>query len=155
MQLFILRHGEASFQAPSDELRELTSRGMDETRRVLERSGDAIPQSCLFLASPLVRAQQTATIAAEVLGFSDPKLLNLLTPEASMERLLNQLAGFSADNIFLVGHQPLVGSLVNNLSGAQSNRYPMDTSSLACLQGDDILPGCMELFFLHHRNSPH
>lgn len=153
MRLYILRHGEASFDASTDEMRELTPRGYEETRWVLERYKNKIPADSVFLVSPLVRAQQTAAIAQQVLGFGEPVVSENLRPESNLTTLLDRFPLYSANNIFMVSHQPLVGRLVNDLTGSEPNRHMMGTSSLACLEGDDILPGCMDLIFLKHRGD--
>ena len=67
MKLWVLRHGQAESHAPTDAQRNLTAHGREE---VLGSAAHLIGQSiAAILASPYVRAQQTAQLVREALGF--------------------------------------------------------------------------------------
>ena len=143
MKLWILRHGEAEGHARTDAERNLTEHGRAE---VLRSAAHLIGQPLsAIIASPYVRAQQTAHLVREALGF-EPEIRTVpwLTPEGNPQRVLQNLD--SDDNVLLVSHQPLVGSLISYLQhGHQRQPQPMHTASLAELEGDFPLAGLMNL----------
>ncbi|MEB0040569.1 MULTISPECIES: phosphohistidine phosphatase SixA [unclassified Pseudomonas] len=150
MKLWILRHGEAHSQAPSDAERELTPHGRGQ---VLSSAAHLLGKPLTrIIASPYRRAQQTAELVHQVLGFSEPILtVPWLRPDSDSRLVLNQLDNYSTQDVLLVSHQPLVGSLVSVLvHGHYRHAQPMNTASLAELEGDFPLAGLMELRTVHH-----
>ncbi|KTC22989.1 phosphohistidine phosphatase [Pseudomonas marginalis ICMP 9505] len=151
MKLWILRHGEAQAQARTDAERNLTEHGRGE---VLRSAAHLIGQPIsAILASPYVRAQQTAELVRDALGFEPAiKTVPWLTPEGNPLQVLAQLDTDGADdNVLLVSHQPLVGSLISFLQhGHQRQPQPMHTASLAELEGDFPLAGLMSLISVKH-----
>ncbi|BAO61144.1 phosphohistidine phosphatase SixA [Pseudomonas protegens] len=148
MKLWVLRHGQAESHAPTDAQRNLTAHGREE---VLGSAAHLIGQSiAAILASPYVRAQQTAQLVREALGFEgEIRTVPWLTPEANPLQVLEQLD--SADNLLLVSHQPLVGNLIGLLQhGHLRDPQPMNTASLAELEGDWPLAGLMTLNAVTH-----
>lgn len=147
MHFFILRHGEASYSAATDSQRPLTERGRAETRAILMGARTALAGVTSIYASPYLRAQQTAAIAAELLAL--PIITApTITPDDSIETLA-ELAQNLADEIPLfVSHQPLVGSFINWLADLSPGQHIMGTSALAALQADIIAAGCGELLWL-------
>lgn len=145
MKLWILRHGESHQQARSDAERELTPHGRAQ---VLSSAAHLLGQPLnRIIASPYVRAQQTAELVHQVLGFPDPIVtVDWLTPDNDPRVVLGQLDRYSNEHVLLVSHQPLVGSLVGGLvHGHYGSAEPMNTASLAELEGDFPLAGLMEL----------
>ncbi|MGH8451558.1 phosphohistidine phosphatase SixA [Pseudomonas sp.] len=143
MKLWILRHGEAEGHARTDAERNLTEHGRAE---VLHSAAHLIGQPLsAIIASPYVRAQQTAQLVREALGFEpDIRTVPWLTPDGNPLQVLEKLN--TDDNVLLVSHQPLVGSLVSFLQhGHQRQPQPMHTASLAELEGDFPLAGLMSL----------
>ncbi len=143
MKLWVLRHGEAEGHARTDAERNLTEQGRGE---VLRSAAQLIgqPISAIF-ASPYVRAQQTAQLVRDALGF-EPEIRTVpwLTPDGNPLQVLQKLD--TDDNVLLVSHQPLVGSLISFLQhGHQCQPQPMYTASLAELEGDFPLAGLMSL----------
>ncbi|AXK56430.1 MULTISPECIES: phosphohistidine phosphatase SixA [Pseudomonas] len=148
MKLWVLRHGQAESHAPTDAQRNLTAHGREE---VLGSAAQLIGQPIsAIIASPYVRAQQTAQLVREALGFeAEIRTVSWLTPEANPLQVLQQLDG--ADNLLLVSHQPLVGSLIGLLQhGHLRDPQPMNTASLAELEGDWPLAGLMTLNGVKH-----
>ncbi|MGR3887720.1 phosphohistidine phosphatase SixA [Pseudomonas sp. 1152_12] len=143
MKLWVLRHGEAEGHARTDAERNLTEQGRDE---VLRSAAQLIgqPISAIF-ASPYVRAQQTAHLVRDALGFEpDIHTVAWLTPDSNPVQVLEKLD--TDDNVLLVSHQPLVGSLISFLQyGHLRQPQPMYTASLAELEGDYPLAGLMSL----------
>lgn len=143
MKLWVLRHGEAESHAPSDAQRNLTERGREE---VLHSAAHLIGQPIsAIIASPYVRAQQTAQLVREALGFvPEIRTVSWLTPDGNPLQVLEKLD--TDDNALLVSHQPLVGNLISFLQhGHQRQPQPMHTASLAELEGDFPLVGLMSL----------
>jgi phosphohistidine phosphatase len=154
MTIFILRHGQAEAQVTTDEVRQLTDKGRSDTARVVQaRIADMNPLMQIW-ASPLVRAQQTAVIAARYFSGVSIQTSDLLVPEANPQSLIEWLdvlnAKSSNQSILLVSHQPLVGTLVNMLCSKPDDYYPMGTSSLAAIQADVIAAGMGDLLWLDH-----
>ncbi|KAF0863694.1 phosphohistidine phosphatase SixA [Pseudomonas sp. LD120] len=149
MKLWVLRHGQAESHAPTDAQRPLTAHGRDE---VLGSAAQLIGQPIsAIIASPYVRAQQTAQLVREVLGFAgEVRTVPWLTPDANPLQVLEHLD--SADNLLLVSHQPLVGNLIGLLlNGHLHAPQPMNTASLAELEGDWPMAGLMTLNSVKHR----
>lgn len=150
MKLWLLRHGEAEPVARRDAERNLTARGRQQVREVAEHLQGRPLQA--VLVSPYVRAQQTADLLCEELGFTGQRLTaSWLTPESELRQTLRELAGFAHDELLLVTHQPLVGSLAGLLiHGHRQQPLPMNTASLALLEGEELLAGLMELSLYQH-----
>src|SRR5690349_12304877 len=88
MHLYLLRHGIAEEHSarPSDAERKLVPEGKEKTRLAVQAiSAMNYPAPELVIASPLVRARETAEVAIEVFG-SNVKLKesSALVPSADM-----------------------------------------------------------------------
>ncbi|MFK7699885.1 phosphohistidine phosphatase SixA [Pseudomonas caspiana] len=150
MKLWVLRHGEAQAHARSDSQRELTGHGREE---VLQSAAHLLGKPLTrILVSPYVRAQQTAELVRQALGFSDAVVIvPWLTPESDPGKVLGHLAAYAADDVLLVSHQPLVGALIGlAVHGSHQHPQPMSTASLAELRGECALAGAMELVSVRH-----
>jgi phosphohistidine phosphatase len=102
--IWLLRHGEAEDGSPDAE-RKLTEKGEHQSRvagAALKKLGVSL-DACL--ASPKVRAADTAKIACKVLGVD--------------VQLEPKLAGGPFDADELVGHDPDFSMAVHGLTGAQ------------------------------------
>jgi phosphohistidine phosphatase len=112
--LWLLRHGDAEDGTPDSE-RPLSGKGREQARAVgaaLKAIGVEI-DACL--ASPKVRAADTARIACEQLGV-EPQL----EPKLSGGPFDAQaLAAGLGDDVLLVGHDPDFSMAVHSLTGAQ------------------------------------
>jgi phosphohistidine phosphatase len=150
MKLWVLRHGQAQAHAASDALRELTAHGREEVLRsaahLLGQPLDAI------LASPYVRAQQTAELVHDALGLEQPIVtVPWLTSECDPQAVIGHLDEYAQGNVLLVSHQPLVGALIGLLQhGHYREPQGMNTASLAELDGDFPLAGLMSLTSVRH-----
>ncbi len=118
MEIYVLRHGEAEERETglADRDRNLTARGKQDLKAVLKvaRKADVAPE--LILTSPLRRAQETAAIAAEILGCKRVVETRNLMPGASPELIWKEIGGeHKVDKILLAGHQPHLGSLIGLL----------------------------------------
>ena len=146
----MLRHGEAEPRANSDAERRLTAHGREQVLRSAAQLLGQAPQ--VILASPYVRAQQTAALVHEALGFSKPVLtVPWLVPESDPQQVIAELDKLDVEQVLLVSHQPLVGALVCLLEhGHRKDPASMGTASLAELEGDFPLAGLMTLRSLTH-----
>lgn len=157
MQLFILRHGQAEMQRTTDEARQLTAKGRNDVALSIAHSLKDLMGVNQLWASPLVRAQQTATIARDLLADAGVQLsihtTDLLTPEANCSALFEALQNSRANSILLASHMPLVGNLLDVLCGTKSGFHSMNTSSLACVDCEIAAPGLGTLRWLRHVNE--
>ncbi len=150
VKLWLLRHGEAEPHASRDSERRLTAHGRKEVLQSAARLA-GLPLDGI-LASPYVRAQQTAELVREALGLVEPVgTAPWLTPDDDPREVLGFLDERSERNLLLVSHQPLVGALGGLLvHGNRRDPLPMSTASLAELEGDFAAAGLMTLVSLHH-----
>lgn len=150
MRLWLLRHGQAEVQARSDAERALTAHGRQEVCQVaVQLEGRALGA---ILVSPYVRAQQTAALVREALGFTGGiHTVPWLIPDSDPREVLAELDRYAADELLLVSHQPLVGALAGLLlHGHRQQPLPMHTASLAELEGDLLAAGAMDLLAVVH-----
>jgi len=157
MTIFILRHGQAEAQVTTDEVRKLTDKGRNDTERVVRSRVSVMASLTQIWASPLVRAQQTAVIAASYFPDLIIQTTELLVPEANPQALIDWLDEINSQqlidsnqSILLVSHQPLVGSLVNKLCSKPNDYYPMGTSSLAAIDARVVAADMGDLLWLDH-----
>jgi phosphohistidine phosphatase len=118
MEIYVLRHGDAEERdnGVADRDRKLTAKGKQDLKAVLRiaRKGEVAPD--LILASPLRRAQETAAIAAEVLGCKRVVETRNLLPGASPDQIWKEIGSeHKVETILLAGHQPHLGSLIGLL----------------------------------------
>ncbi|MCD4862987.1 phosphohistidine phosphatase SixA [Pseudomonas sp. PLB05] len=150
MKLWLLRHGEAEARASSDELRELTMAGRAEVlRSALQLQG---AQLQLVLASPYVRAQQTAALVQQQLGWpGEVRSASWATPDGEPERALDELERLGVEELLLVTHNPFVAELAGwLLHGHWQAPVAMGTASLLCLEAPLSLAGGFELVSHFH-----
>ena len=149
MKLWVLRHGEAvPYGSCPDSERELTDHGRKEA---LGSAAHLIGQPLTAIyASPYLRAQQTAQIVREALGFEpEIRTVEWLTPEVDPDKVTDQLV--SVSNVLLVSHNPLVGNLLSYLQhGAGHPPERVSTAGLAELESPELLIGSMTLNSLKH-----
>ncbi|MGF0242322.1 phosphohistidine phosphatase SixA [Rhodococcus sp. IEGM1300] len=149
MKLWVLRHGEAEpYGSKPDSERALTAHGREEAlRSAAELIGQ--PISAIY-ASPYLRAQQTAQLVREALGFEpDIRTVEWLTPDNRPQAVAEQLV--SVDYALLVSHNPLVGNLLGYLQhGHVQQPEAVKTAGLAELEGDLPLAGAMKLNGIKH-----
>ena len=112
--IWLLRHGDAEDGSP-DAQRRLTPKGERQARdagAALARLGVGF-DACL--ASPRVRAADTAKLACEALGI-EPRIEERLSGGAFDPE---ELAAGEGDEVLLVGHEPDLSEAVRRLSGGR------------------------------------
>lgn len=122
--LDLVRHGEAMPSAPgADAARKLSPRGRAEITQLAARLSEEGLRPTHILVSPLARARETAAV---LLSSRDdaplPELVEPLVPEAEPDEVLEVLVarGIREGYVLIVSHQPLMGRLVNYLTGDDS-----------------------------------
>lgn len=154
MKLFIFRHGQAESHAASDAERALTARGRKDVEKMVSDAASELLELEQIWVSPLRRAQETADIAMEVLDWgSDPITTALLEPDSPLNALCEQIQLCDYECLLLIGHQPLVGELIDHLTGSDPGRYTMGTASLACLEVEWAAEGLARVEWLRHRDN--
>jgi len=149
MKLWVLRHGEAEpYGSRPDSERALTAHGREEALRSAAKLIGQ-PISAIY-ASPYLRAQQTAQLVREALGFEpEIRTVEWLTPDNRAQAVAEQLV--SVDYALLVSHNPLVGNLLGYLQhGHVQQPEAVKTAGLAELEGDLPLAGAMKLNGIKH-----
>lgn len=149
MQLYILRHGiayEPSEWNGSDGTRPLTADGIKRTKKVLEtlHKEEKLKVDAIW-TSPLVRAEQTAAIAADILKLK-VRTEDALACGASLNSLRAVFKKHEPlpERLMLVGHEPDCGMLIGNLSGDPNGDYALKKAGIALLKGE-FAPGKMTL----------
>ena len=144
MKLWVLRHGEAEpYGSRPDSERTLTTHGREEVLRSAARLMGQ-PVTAIY-ASPYLRAQETAQLVREALGFEpEIRTVEWLTPETDPDKVAEQLV--SVSDVLLVSHNPLVGNLLSYLQhGAGYPPEKVSTAGLAELEHNELLIGSMKL----------
>lgn len=114
MDLILWRHAEADDAPEGDDLdRALTPRGLKQAERMARWLNQRLPHRVRVLASPAVRAQQTAEVLERKF-----RTVDALAPGAGPEALLAAARWpDSAEPVLVVGHQPTLGQTVAWLLG--------------------------------------
>lgn len=154
MDLFLLRHGCAEPSATRDRDRNLTAEGREELQRVMAAVTPQFFNVTRVIGSPYVRTQQSCDIAMTFLPHltaQDRHIADFLTPGSNPQRVIDWLHTQPADaTILLVTHQPLVGTLLDELCGFETGRYRMGTGALAYLQLALVGRGQADLVWFKH-----
>jgi len=131
-KLWVLRHGDAEEPGLGpDAERELTELGRDEARAAGAALAALSVKPDIVLASPRVRAQQTALLATAELDTGFETHLPLSGGFGAQDAL-SVLAGRAGQTVVLVGHMPDLAIVVRDLSGAN---VALRTGGLALLRG--------------------
>lgn len=144
MLIYLMRHGIA----------EPTGLGMTDTQRPLSEQGTLqtalVAKGLLqlgirvdrLIASPLLRAQQTAEIVARILELPEPVLSDSrLAPYGSFSTIAQLLQEHrDAQRLMLVGHQPAIGEALSGLCGQGGLSVEMGTATVAAVVAEGFRP---------------
>jgi phosphohistidine phosphatase len=147
MRVILFRHGIAHDRAdpacPPDPERQLTDEGRKKTKRAARGLVWLDAKPTRILTSTLVRAQQTAVIAAEELGIAVNTIISTeaLLPETPPYALFHALHAFSDtdEEVLVCGHAPnldLVLALA--LTGGRQAVTRLKKAGAAMLECDDL-----------------
>ena len=151
MLIYLMRHGAAQLQAESDQARQLTPQGRADNQAVLAKFTERSPCPDRCLVSPYIRAEQTAQGLLQEYPQWCFSSCELLTPEADLQLLLSFMDSIDAENLLMVGHNPLLSDLLNLLVSSGRNATTglyLGTSALACVSCDVLAPACGKLSYL-------
>ncbi|WP_051560411.1 phosphohistidine phosphatase SixA [Marinobacterium jannaschii] len=116
MELLLMRHGEASWEAMQDQLRPLTPAGVLSVRckaELLVRQG-VTPDALLH--SGFLRAEQTAANLADVLGCQQVIVNEAWQPDCDPQAAIDTLEQYAdLPLIFVVAHMPLLSRVAGLL----------------------------------------
>lgn len=144
MNLYLMRHGEASAWGDSDFDRVLTERGRESVHFMAEKL-IARGEFCeKIITSPLLRARQTAGIVASVTGVAEPVVCNTVTPDNTPVEALQGLTPLveGEDRVLVVMHQPIISRLINYLAEVDQS---MGTADIAVFDVTVLERGCCQL----------
>lgn len=144
MVVYLLRHaiaGQPDAQKyPDDEQRPLTPEGIEKMRQAAAGIARIIDPPELVLTSPLVRAAQTAKIAAGALGSKDRiEASDVLRPGATAGVLRTLLAARAAggiQSVMLVGHEPDLGQIASEWIGSAESAVEFKKGALCAIRLD-------------------
>jgi phosphohistidine phosphatase len=144
MDLYLMRHGIAvpreEHPAMADAERPLTEEGVRKTGQVADGLAQLGTRCDRIFTSPLVRARQTAEIAARAIGSPDRiEAWAELGAEGSNEALLRRLQRTAQRErlkaVLLVGHEPQLSELTSMLlSGTGTLSVDFKKAAVCCLQ---------------------
>ncbi|MDX1804186.1 MAG: phosphohistidine phosphatase SixA [Alcanivorax sp.] len=134
MKLYLCRHGQAVAQAATDALRPLTQAGQAAVLahwQALEEEGVVINR---VVASPFLRAQQTAECITRVYQGLTIENCEALVPDSPPSAVFDWLLAQDLPaGTVLVSHMPLVSVLTAAWTGAGRERFPFNVGTVACL----------------------
>lgn len=140
MRVFIIRHAIAADRGPGvvDDERRLTKRGKKRFRAAARGLARLFDRPAAMVSSPLVRARQTARIAARAwdrLPFTRDEAL----AGGSVEDVVDLLQRFPAStSVALVGHEPQLSELLAHLVGApEADRLAFKKGGVAVVDLDE------------------
>jgi phosphohistidine phosphatase len=157
MDLFLLRHGLAGEPGLSgfadDSLRPLTAQGKRQLRKISAAMDKMDLAVELILSSPLVRAKQTAEVAAGKLKLKKRLVFaDELKPGGDAGKLIQRLVALkpAPANILLVGHEPDLSELISLLvTGKTDAGCALKKGGLAKLEAEKLRAGkCATLAWL-------
>ena len=125
--LLLMRHGKAEREHEgSDKSRELTDRGVRQSREIGALIARHFGFVDLVVASDAVRAAQTARLAAEAASYTGQILFLPQVYEASTRTLIALIRAFPEKDstVLLVGHNPGIEGLASDLAGTPLAHVP-------------------------------
>jgi phosphohistidine phosphatase len=145
MLVYVLRHaiaverGTAGY--PNDD-RPLTEDGKDKMSKAAKGIAELIDDIDVILTSPLIRAHDTARIAARALGAERKvEVCKDLLPGNSLKNLLSYLSKYKGVNsIMVVGHEPDLGFLASALLGSDGSIIEFKKGAVCAIEVSTLPP---------------
>ena len=147
MRVWLIRHGIAEAEPPpghEDEQRVLTDHGRRALRgigRLLAAQDGPPPER--IVASPLVRAVQTAEILAAAIEFDGPIEIEPALGRGSVNDILDRVKRAGAapvgpasagTHLALVGHEPTMSQVAARLLGLPAFPQPFKAGTVCCIE---------------------
>ncbi len=154
MILYLMRHGTAVNRedpaAPAEAERYLTPKGIEKTKAAARGLRVLGIQPDLMLASPYLRAVQTAEIVCAALDFPESKVrrTDALMPEAKPAALFEELAHVKAQEVMCFGHAPHMDEAIAFAVRASTSFTALKKSGAACLEMESLSPPRATLVWL-------
>jgi len=126
VDLILWRHCDAAPGVP-DESRPLTPLGTLQAVRIASWLATRLPHDCRIVASPALRAQQTARALGRAFE-TDGRLASGAAPE-----LVLAAAGWPDGNVIVVAHQPTLGQVASLLIDGEPRDRSMRTGEVLWL----------------------
>lgn len=137
--IVLMRHGEAEPYSGQDSSRRLTQKGRAQANLTGRWLGEQNLPVSHIIASPYLRAQQSAQCVADSLALDVTSIRNI-TPDASEAAAEAALAEHMGAVVCF--HQPILGRLLHRWTG---QRVSVNTGACFVLHGDLLAPGWMSL----------
>ena len=136
MELILWRHADAELGQPDGE-RRLTEKGLKQAARMAKWLAARLPEEYVVMASPAVRAQQTARALSE-----DLKTVPDLDTSASAKDLIRACGWPRGGTVVAVGHQPTMGEVASQLITGSSAAWAVKKGAIVwlSLQGAEARP---------------
>lgn len=160
MQLYIMRHGQASHTGNSDAERQLTKQGCFEAEIMGKWLNTMQPDLSHLLVSPFIRAQQTSAVVQAMYNNTlQSTTCNMITPSGNASQVHDYIDGMldglivsrfdglsdhseinknhkdSEQALLVVSHMPLVSYLVEDLT-VERNSPIFQTAGIAQIDYD-------------------
>ena len=145
MTLFVIRHTLAEERhifaqtGQSDELRPITSRGVERMKKILNFLKKDEDHINTVLQSPLLRCQQTGNVIKKYYPNANYLNSDNLRPNFSAKKLYREIQDFDISTMAIVGHEPDLGQFISwLLFGQATERFPIKKGGIArlCLYKD-------------------
>lgn len=145
MNLYIVRHaiaiprGTAGYD--DDSQRPLTDAGRKKMKKIVDGLRQLDLELDAIVSSPYVRARDTAMILAKEFNMKNKvSLSDSLIPPGNFESLINEIREkYDVENLALVGHEPMLSSLVSWLStGNTAMKVVLKKGGVAYLSSDNL-----------------
>lgn len=147
MKLVLMRHGEAEAMRERDEARALTALGREQAAETAAWLLALLPAdaSVSLLASPYLRAQQTASVVAGTLGVP-VQTVQGITPDDDARVALRAIeAQAKTECLVVVSHMPMLGALSSWLEdGSLSTGRGFMLAEARLLEGELLGAGLLE-----------
>ena len=142
MLLYLMRHGIAhdigQDGSTCDEERSLTIEGIEKTARIAEKLLHMHVQPSRIITSPLIRARETADIAAKILNPPSPlEEVDFLEPGGSFSDFSDWLASSTMASVLAVGHLPEMPQFAAHfLTGTRGLSMIFKKAAICCISFD-------------------
>lgn len=143
MNLFLVRHAEAVPEAATDMSRELTEVGREQARKLAAAFQHRGVNLGAIIASPYVRAQQTAeTMLAD---WPDPKppvhTFDEIGFDVRPKKIVKFLKKLGQNSVAIVGHQPGLSRFTGWLIGSKKAQIDLDKAGVIRINCDALEKG--------------
>lgn len=150
MQLYLLRHGDA-VDGYADQHRQLSVYGRQQVQSVALSHQVECGAIERVVSSPYKRAAETTDIFTRAVNLQHRiDWLDDLTPQGDLRAIEGFLQRTNAETVLMVTHLPLVGLLIDYLTGETGSR--MGTANLASLSMEFPAQGGALLNWIHYAN---